>query len=337
MSELVDLIASFTDNRGRANISKELTLSLIKYKLADLQLGEIKFSVLRGLNGCLGAHGTGLISLNDKLFKGGYKRAVKIIDSILHEFSHLQTDNENSKIQKDEYGNPSAAYLEHFKYENVLYAVRTICGFDLETGVDVTLSLYSANPNEQKANDQALLEALKLFDEVEKQYPSKTLEKMKLYLRKVYFKTKKELSSKNYLLDAYGKIIEESFKNFQMEFASLPQNDRIEVLKYEAAHSLYPNDEADQKLFNRLLASDNLDACLKMINHPTFKNNPYNIYKIIKLIKKNGGDLSGIKGINKEAMKRVIAVMDARSSQPINNYGAQIEDKPLSSRPNIEV
>ncbi len=336
LKELVDLMTTYIKNRGKANISKELTLSLIKYKLADLQLSNIKFSLLKGVDSCLGAHGEDIIILNDKLFKGGYKRVVKIIDSILHEFSHLETAKENAKIQKDEYGNPSATYLEHFKYENVLYAVRTICGFDLETSVDVTLSLYSTNRNEQKANNQAFIGSLELFYEVEKQCPSKMLEKMRAYLKKVYFKTKREISSKNYLLDAYGKIIEDSFKNFQMNFASFPKDNKVEVIKYEAAHSIHPNDEADQKLFNHLLKQGNLDACLKMINNPSFKNNPYNIINLIKLIKNKGGDLSCIKGVNSEALKRVIASMSTNASQPVNRHDNQLENKPLISNSNIE-
>lgn len=281
---------------------KDLVENLIGFKMAELGLKEFSYQFDKGYFIC--NYSANCIFINDKLQKFNLSNVVKLIDGVFHEFEHVKADIVNATIKKDENGNTNKKYLPNF-YEQTVYATLCkVCEMDKEDASKLSFALYCNNENEKLANNNAFEQSIKLLQSSKTDKNAKLVDKMiKLETKSFNESVKTAYSKENInLINEFNAFKKKHLINFQYIFAQHPSNSPTDILQMYVARMLCPNFHADQELFEYFLTAGNVDACVKILNMPNFKNTPDNLRDVINLLHSKKRSLLCLTGIEEQAI-----------------------------------
>lgn len=312
LNDLIKIMTNIKQAKKDKNISCEIAKTLISYKMADLGLDKIKLKLLDKNCGYIGSQNNDVISINEKLIKFNLKNLVVLMDCLLHEFDHIKTDLSNKEIKKDEFGTPNNKYIPKFYEQFVYLALHLICNLELEDASELSVALYAFDQNEMQANKYAFVETINILEACKNQANKKFIDKMIAIEKHNYLKfiATHQTQRNKMLIEQFNFHCKPNLLAFQLEFAKKPINTPLDLSKIYVVRMLCPSDEADQKLFEHFLKLGNVNACIKIMNAPDFKNTPKNLKDLIALMQKSNVDLSNLTGIDKNALLRMLNYND---------------------------
>ena len=323
-NECVNMLANYKLLCKKPTFLANWISNLCAWQIKKSELGEINVIATKMQHGILASRKNNDINIQFVKQIKNYKSFIKLTDCLLHELSHVKTDKDNNNILKDENGNVSVEYLPEFYQRFVLSTLVFKCNLEYSTAYDIALALYFSNKNEKTACADAFNQTNLLLSSAKRLSKKiKLLDKMVKH-ESVHSKFP-DTSEYDLSLQIYENTIIKHLREFESEFAQNPTKE--DALYYETARKLVPNEETDQILFNHLLNSNNFEAVIKMINHPSFKNNLNNIVDAIALLKKNNlNPRKELTGIKKEVLNLLIA-KDKTKSPQVNSQPLSLESE----------
>lgn len=249
-----------------------------------------------------------IISLSTKeLNKLDLRSFAQLTDTLIHEFNHFITDLNNQKIKKDEYGNVNAKYIRPFPYWNMVHFLDKHFKDKILLG-DIINGMYYKNEYEKTARKVAYDESINLVESTihsasftQKFYLKKLLKMINKNKDYSYYSFAEDVSSYN----NYQSLLEDISRKFQKDFTIEKDDDYLYLY---VARYLYVSDELDQANFKKLVAQNQVNSAVSLIDEFDFRNNEGNIIELDKLLKQNNRNIQDtqFKTLDKKCILKVI-------------------------------